>query len=98
MRRDATLALQGNRYQVDPHLAGRTVELRFDPAVDLRRRSRIGEQIIQISLLLCGLLSVLITAGIVVVLPEMDDLVDHAGVAYEVADKVLVVPPFSNAG
>jgi phosphate transport system permease protein len=40
----------------------------FDPAVDLRRRSRIGEQIIQISLLLCGLLSVLITAGIVVVL------------------------------
>jgi phosphate transport system permease protein len=40
----------------------------FDPAVDLRRRPRIGEQIIQISLLLCGLLSVLITAGIVVVL------------------------------
>lgn len=31
VRRDATLALQGNRYQVDPHLAGRTVELRFDP-------------------------------------------------------------------
>jgi phosphate transport system permease protein len=40
----------------------------FDPAVDLRRRPRIGEQIIQTSLLLCGLLSVLITAGIVVVL------------------------------
>lgn len=40
----------------------------FDPAVDLRRRPRIGEQIIQFSLLLCGLLSVLITAGIVVVL------------------------------
>ncbi len=31
VRRDATLALQGNSYQVDPHLAGRTVELRFDP-------------------------------------------------------------------
>lgn len=31
VRRDATLALQGNTYQVDPHLAGRTVELRFDP-------------------------------------------------------------------
>ena len=31
VRRDATLALQGNRYQVDRHLAGRTVELRFDP-------------------------------------------------------------------
>jgi putative transposase len=31
VRRDATLALQGNLYQVDPHLAGRTVELRFDP-------------------------------------------------------------------
>ncbi len=40
----------------------------FDPAIDLRRRPRIGEQIIQISLLLCGLLSVLITVGIVVVL------------------------------
>jgi len=31
VRRAATLALQGNAYQVDPHLAGRTVELRFDP-------------------------------------------------------------------
>ena len=31
VRRDATLALQGNTYQVDPHLAGRTVGLRFDP-------------------------------------------------------------------
>jgi len=31
VRRDATLALQGNRYQVDPQLAGRTLELRFDP-------------------------------------------------------------------
>jgi putative transposase len=31
VHRDATLALQGNSYQVDPHLAGRTVELRFDP-------------------------------------------------------------------
>jgi putative transposase len=31
VRRDATLALQGNSYQVDRHLAGRTVELRFDP-------------------------------------------------------------------
>jgi phosphate transport system permease protein len=40
----------------------------FDASVDLRRRPRIGEQIIQISLFLCALLSVLITAGIVVVL------------------------------
>lgn len=40
----------------------------FDPAVHLRRRPRIGEQIIQISLFLSALLSVLITAGIVVVL------------------------------
>jgi putative transposase len=31
VRRDATLSLQGNRYQVDPHYAGRTLELRFDP-------------------------------------------------------------------
>jgi len=31
VRRDATLSLQGNRYQVEPHLAGRTLELRFDP-------------------------------------------------------------------
>jgi putative transposase len=31
VRRDATLSLQGNRYQVEPHLAGRMLELRFDP-------------------------------------------------------------------
>jgi putative transposase len=31
VRRDATLSLQGNRYQVEPQLAGRTLELRFDP-------------------------------------------------------------------
>ena len=31
VRKDATLSLQGNRYQVDPQLAGRTLELRFDP-------------------------------------------------------------------
>jgi putative transposase len=31
VKRDATLSLQGNRYQVDPHWAGRTLELRFDP-------------------------------------------------------------------
>jgi putative transposase len=31
VRKDATIALQGNRYQVEPHLAGRTLELRFDP-------------------------------------------------------------------
>lgn len=31
VRKDASLALQGNRYQVEPHLAGRTLELRFDP-------------------------------------------------------------------
>lgn len=36
VRRDATLALQGNIYQVDAHLAGHTVELRFDP-FDLSR-------------------------------------------------------------
>jgi putative transposase len=31
VRKDATLSLQGNRYQVEPQLAGRTLELRFDP-------------------------------------------------------------------
>jgi transposase InsO family protein len=31
VRKDATISLQGNRYQVEPHLAGRTLELRFDP-------------------------------------------------------------------
>ena len=31
VRKDAMLSLQGNRYQVEPHLAGRTLELRFDP-------------------------------------------------------------------
>lgn len=36
VRRDATIALQGNTYQVDRHLAGRTLELRFDP-FDLSR-------------------------------------------------------------
>ena len=39
VRKDGTLSLQGNRYQVEPHLAGRTLELRFDPfdlsAIDL---------------------------------------------------------------
>jgi putative transposase len=31
VRRDATLSLQGNRYQVAPAYAGRILELRFDP-------------------------------------------------------------------
>jgi transposase InsO family protein len=31
VRRDATISLQGNRYQVAPTYAGRTLELRFDP-------------------------------------------------------------------
>ena len=31
VRKDATIALQGNTYRVDAHLAGRTLELRFDP-------------------------------------------------------------------
>jgi putative transposase len=31
VRKDATLSLQGNTYQVDPAYAGRTLELRFDP-------------------------------------------------------------------
>ena len=31
VRRDATLSLQGNRYQVEPQWAGRTLELCFDP-------------------------------------------------------------------
>lgn len=39
VRKDGTLSLQGNRYQVDAQLAGRTLELRFDPfdlsAIDL---------------------------------------------------------------
>ena len=31
VRQDATLSLQGNRYQVDPQWVGRSIELRFDP-------------------------------------------------------------------
>jgi putative transposase len=31
VRKDATISLQGNTYRVDAHLAGRTLELRFDP-------------------------------------------------------------------
>jgi putative transposase len=31
VRRDATLSLQGNTYQVDPAWAGQTIELRLDP-------------------------------------------------------------------
>jgi putative transposase len=31
VRKDGTISLQGNRYQVDSHLVGRTLELRFDP-------------------------------------------------------------------
>lgn len=31
VRKDATISLQGNTYQVDAHLAGSTLELRFDP-------------------------------------------------------------------
>jgi len=31
VRRNATIALQNNTYQVDPALAGQTIELRFDP-------------------------------------------------------------------
>ena len=31
VQRDATLSLQGNRYQVDPRWSGRKLELRFDP-------------------------------------------------------------------
>ena len=31
VRKDGCIELQGNRYQVDPHLAGRRLELRFDP-------------------------------------------------------------------
>ena len=31
VRRNATIALQSNTYQVDPALAGQTIELRFDP-------------------------------------------------------------------
>ena len=31
VRKDGTISLQGNRYQVEPHLAGRTLQLRFDP-------------------------------------------------------------------
>jgi transposase InsO family protein len=47
VRRDATLSLQGNRYQVDPQYAGRTLELHFDP-FDLTQielyldRTRVG--------------------------------------------------------
>ena len=42
--RTATIALQGNRYSVDPLLAGRQVELRFDPfdlaAVEIWQQGR----------------------------------------------------------
>jgi len=31
VRKDGCIELQGNRYQVDGHLVGRTLELRFDP-------------------------------------------------------------------
>ncbi len=31
VRRDATFSLQGNSYQVEPHLCGRTLQLLFDP-------------------------------------------------------------------
>jgi putative transposase len=31
VRKDATISLQGNIYRVDAHLAGRALELRFDP-------------------------------------------------------------------
>jgi transposase InsO family protein len=31
VRKDGCIELQGNRYQIDPHLAGRKLELRFDP-------------------------------------------------------------------
>lgn len=31
VRKDGSILLQGNRYQVEPHLAGRTLQLRFDP-------------------------------------------------------------------
>jgi len=31
VRKDATISLQGNRYQVPSHLVGRTLELRFGP-------------------------------------------------------------------
>jgi putative transposase len=31
VRKDATISLQGNRYQVEPQWAGRAIELRFDP-------------------------------------------------------------------
>jgi putative transposase len=36
VRKDGCIELQGNRYQVDAHLAGRKLELRFDP-FDLSR-------------------------------------------------------------
>ena len=36
VHKDGTLSLQGNRYQTDAHLAGRQLELRFDP-FDLSR-------------------------------------------------------------
>jgi transposase InsO family protein len=46
VRKDATLSLQGNRYQVEPHLAGRTLELRFDPfdlsQIELHLDSGVG--------------------------------------------------------
>jgi len=54
--------------QTDTPLATATQPARFDAAVDLRRRPRIGEQVIQTVLWFSGLLSILITIGIVAVL------------------------------
>jgi hypothetical protein len=36
--------------------------------------------------------------GIVVELPEIDELIDRARVALEVSDQLLVLAPFCNAG
>jgi transposase InsO family protein len=47
VRKDATLSLQGNRYQVESQWAGRTLELRFDPfdlsQIELYRDGGVGD-------------------------------------------------------
>jgi hypothetical protein len=38
------------------------------------------------------------TVGVIIELPEMQQLVDRTGIALEITDKLLVLPPFWSAG
>jgi putative transposase len=65
VRKDATISLQGNRYQVDTHLVGRTIELRFDP-FDLAEMELYldGKALGRATVLLCGRARHLAVAGL----------------------------------